>query len=161
MKLCMILCLGLMGCMGASSPVKIQKNKNYTLYLPGPPWHRVPDAQTKLDADHAFIKPSSGSTMYVRSECNLYKDASLNQLSMGLRRLFQDVSVLEKKEQQLAKRAALSTIFMGKLDGVKVKVNTVVLKKNSCYFDFVFVALPKSFVRDTPAFSKFVKTFSL
>lgn len=147
--------------MGGAATLETEKNTDYIVGLPIKPWEQMSLAESKMDADFAFNNPNTGSSFYLRSECHSFKDASLERLTGGLIRLFKNTDVLDQAELMFAKRAAKKTTFIGELDGVKVKVSVLVLKKHSCYFDFVFVALPKHYSQDISVYDKFIKTFKL
>jgi hypothetical protein len=152
------LCLFLTGCLGGETSVEI-KNSDYQIKSPDNNWTLL---KTKsLKADHAFQNLDTGSSFYLRSSCNIYKDASLKQLTFGLVRLFENPNILTSKKGKLAKRDTQMTTLTGKMDGVTVKAKLTLLKKNSCNFDFVFISLPKFFQKDLAAYEKFLHSFNL
>lgn len=165
MKLCasylgLFLIFGLMlsSCLGGETSV-VTKNTSYRVLMPKTPWTTL--SVSRLDADYAFQNTKTGSAFYVRSACNLYKDASLNQLTTGLLRLFDSPAIIHQETGTLAKREAQRTVLTGKMDGASVKSKITILKKNACTFDFVFVSIPKFYAQDVTAYEDFLKSFQL
>ena len=151
-------CTLLTSCLGSETSVQT-KNTSYHIQVPLAPWG--PLSAEPLDADFAYQNTKTGSSFYVRSACNIYQDASLDQLTISLVRLFDHPKIIDSKPGTLAKRAAKTTTLTGEMDGVPVQVKITILKKNSCNFDFVYVSIPKFFQQDVTAYEKFVNSFNL
>lgn len=148
-------------CFGGGGVIRDKKNTNYKIMTPRSPWRQIPSSASRLDADHAYVNPKTGSSFYVRSVCDIYKDASLDQLTQSLVRIFGSKETVSSKVIPFSGRHAKQTVFLGDLDGVQVKVNATILKKHSCFFDFVFISIPKTYDKDRPAFEDFLNSFSL
>jgi hypothetical protein len=148
------------GCVGGIKREAI-KNKDYRIVAPGSPWSEMNLPPGKFDADLAYIHEHTGSALYLRSECHMYEDASLSQLVGGLMSLFKNIRDLKEEVVTFSGREAKSSEFIGELDGAEVKVAILVLKKNSCYFDFIFVSVPEYFNKDKSAYDRFLHSFKL
>ncbi len=59
----------------------------------------------------------------------------------------------------LGGREALRTVAEGTLDGVDVILDTVVIKKNNCLFDFALVAHPQKHADAVNDFETFFQGF--
>jgi hypothetical protein len=53
-------------------------------------------------------------------------------------------------------REAMRTTLDAKLDGVPMRYDIYVMKKDGCVYDLVYVAPPEPFVAGEPAFERFV-----
>src|SRR4030095_4055785 len=71
-----------------------------------------------------------------------FDDASLQVLTTHLHFDLTDRKIKSEKEFMLDNRGALRTVALGKVDGVEIVLDSVVLKKNNCLFDFVLVGDP-------------------
>lgn len=143
----------------AAEPPSRTKNVIYRIQPPKAPWESL--STDRLDADYAFQNPKTGSSFYIHSICNIYQDASLDQLTTGLVRLFDNPKIIESKTETLANRAAKISTLSGEMDGAPVSAKITVLKKNSCNFDFVYIGIPKFFRQDMSEYEKFVNSFNL
>ena len=59
----------------------------------------------------------------------------------------------------LARREALHTVVLAKLDGVPVVLDLYVLKRNGCIFDLSYSASPERHALGAPDFERFVMGF--
>lgn len=92
--------------------------------------------------------------------CDDQGDSSLEQYTDHLRIDWTQWKPLERHEERLAGRAALRTVSQGRLDGVLLQCEFVVMKKNGCLFDFMYVARPDAFENGRSQFQKVVEGFS-
>ena len=102
-------------------------------------WENLKD---RADADHAWVNQKSGATLAVRSVCGRYEHLSLRALSQNLINIVQDPETQSEQDLTLAGRAALSTTFKGNVDGVEIQSRLVVVRKDTCIFDFTLSELP-------------------
>ena len=103
------LCAALFWSCSGTEPPPRTKNVTYHIRVPGTPWE--PLSTERLDADYAYQNSKTGSSFYIHSMCNIYQDASLDQLTTGLVRLFDNPKIIESKAGTLANRAVkISTI---------------------------------------------------
>lgn len=109
-------------------------------------------------ADKAWLSSKTGNTISYLSDCNA-GDPTLQQLEteslMGLTKL----KVLESKTTTFNGREALSTQAQGEVDGVSVKTELIVFKKNNCNYTLSYGGLLKNFDKERTAFAKFLEGF--
>ena len=67
--------------------------------------------------------------------------------------------ILSQKQTVIDNANALDTLFEGIVDGVKVNINTIVLIKNACTYDFIYVEVPKGELHSAKDFESFVASF--
>ncbi|HBF11802.1 MAG TPA: hypothetical protein DDW49_00170 [Deltaproteobacteria bacterium] len=107
-----------------------------------------------------FQNTRTNSSISLDVFCNgAFDDAPLAALTSQLFYGFTEFKNLEQKIVGLDQREALYTRVSAKLDGVSLALETVVLKKDSCVYDFVHTSKPVNFEKDKVDFSKFWKNF--
>lgn len=78
-----------------------------------------------------------------------------NQLYYGMtkqHRLFRKSIVLDGRE-------AIRTLVSGKMDGVVLHLDTVVVKKHGCLFDFAYISAPEDYDKGVRDFENFYQGF--
>lgn len=162
----LFLSLALISCFGG-----VKKTGKVTGYQPGrvltkkgfykvgelpPDWVRI----LKRDALVAFRNDAVASTIATDSFCDqAYDDSSLQILTHHLFAGLQNLKILTERPFEMSGRGALRTLFQGSLDGVEVKVDAVVLKKDWCLFDFYLVSPPMQYEGAAAAFETFYSAF--
>jgi hypothetical protein len=159
--------LSLISCFGG-----VKKTGKVTGYQPGkvltkkgfyrvgelsPDWERI----LKGNAMIAFRNSQFGSSIATDAFCDqAYDDSPLPMLTRHLFAGLQDLKVIKEEPFEMDGRGALRTLFQASLDGVPVKVDAVVIKKNWCLFDFYLVSPPQQYEAAAPAFETFYRGFS-
>ena len=69
--------------------------------------------------------------------------------------------ILEEKRVLVDGREALEWIVKGSVDGVEMRVNMVVFRKDGCVYDLNLVSKPESFDKARAEFQGFVTGFKL
>lgn len=122
-----------------------------------PNWQPLDDRRAAL----AFRDPASQGTVLVGGRCGLASDdvplASLTQ------HLFLDFTRRELEEQTVVPfdgREAMHTVLRADLDGVAMRYDVWVLKKDLCVYDLLYFAPPATFARGLPAFRRLVEGFT-
>lgn len=135
----------------------LMKRGSYRVGVLPDTWRQAAFRFKSLTFRHVFY----ASTIATNAFCGKnYEDASLEVLSRHLYMGIDEVKVESAHERILDGRRALFTIWMGKVDGVSVKLETVALQKNNCLFDFYYVASPETFLTHQSDFTHFVEGFS-
>ena len=111
------------------------------------------DASYYSDEHRAFIS--------VRSVCNRYSEARLQNLARDLLWGFTQREIVSEQTVEFAEREAFDLEADARLDGVPVHLWVRVLKKNRCIFDFTLVAPPEKFETARPAFTGLLEGFRL
>lgn len=105
--------------------------------------HRQHEASITVDA---FCKGS-------------FDDSPLHLLAQQLFYNLERFQIKSQKKFTLDDRQALRTIVDGKLDGAPVTIDSVVLKKNECVFDFVLTTTPEAHQKTNNDFENFFGQF--
>lgn len=101
-------------------------------------WHRV----FIKGNDLAFSETDTGRAISINSTCEGHDDPPLPVLTRHLLMGFTEREELSQELIMLDRREALRSRHLAKLDGVPVELELVVLKKDGCVFDFIYVAPP-------------------
>lgn len=144
----------------ASAP----KSANYQVTPLKDPWKAVPvgDKSASIDAlkaDVAYEDTRTGAIVSLNSLCRKYTEASLEELSRNLVLGIKDKRVIRTREVTIADTPALDTVIQGEVEGARVQIRTVVMKKNSCTYDFVHVSTPEKARASEKDFEDFVASF--
>ena len=113
--------------------------KNDVSYHLGP----VPPSfeQVKLyGVDVAFNGRHSPHVIAVNSTCEEHGDPPLNILTHHLLMGFTDRQLLSEEEKMLDGRAVIRSHYVARLDGVPEELLLLVMKKNTCVFDFTYLS---------------------
>lgn len=141
------------------------KNADYAVDTLTTPWVHIPvgadpDSTDSLKADIAYENPKTGSIISINSLCRKYTNSSLEESTTNLVRGINDRQTLRQEKIKVDGADALDSTFSGNVDNVEINIRTVVLIKNHCNFDFIYVVVPKheSAVKDQ-SFDKFLASF--
>lgn len=140
------------------------KSSAYTVNPPPSPWHRLavgddPSSIDAMKADLAYENPESGAIISLNSICRKYSPASLEVLTDNLVRGISERKVEDQKQRMIAGADALDTTFGGVVDNVRVRIRTVVMIKDSCTYDFIYVLAPQHEAKNGAAFDEFLASF--
>jgi hypothetical protein len=120
-------------------------------------WQRIPVSHAAL----AYRDEAEGSTVLVNARCGLDgEDVPLEALTQHLFLRFTEREILDQKVLPFDRREAMRTVIAAKLDGVPMKFEVWVLKKDGCVYDLGYMASPTRFDRGAPEFERFVQGFS-
>jgi hypothetical protein len=109
------------------------------------------------DASLAFRDDTHDATILLNGRCGRRDDDTpLLALTQHLILGTTERAVESQQTIPFDGREALHTVMRAKLDGVVMSYDIYVLKKDSCVYDFVYVASPDRFAEGAPAFERFV-----
>lgn len=142
--------------------------------LPGRGWKPYPEDESGLQV--AWFHPDSASVIQVRSQCAEHGDSTLEMFTEHIGADFEDWEIIQsdtgkrdrrgrpimklhQKELQLIDRRAVRTSISAKLDGVAIHLEIVVVKKNGCLFDLMYISRPEDYEKRLKAFEQVVAGF--
>jgi hypothetical protein len=99
-------------------------------------------------SDVAFQSKGTASIISMNSACrkgNEYENKGLRSLTEVLLLGASDVTQRDEENLTIQENPALQTTLEGKINGERVKIRTVVLKRGTCVYDLVYVARPDNF----------------
>jgi hypothetical protein len=124
----------------------------------------LPESWRRVDISHAalaFRDERDGASIVLNGRCGLDgEDVPLEALTQHLFLRFTEREILEQKVVPFDRREAMRTVLTAKLDGVPMKFEVWVLKKDGCVYDLGFMAPPTRFDRGAGEFERFVLTFA-
>ncbi len=124
----------------------------------------LPESWRRVDVSHAvlaFRDERDGATVVVNARCGLDgEDVPLEALTQHLFLRFTQREILDQKVVPFDHREAMRTVVTAKLDGVPMKFEIFVLKKDGCVYDFAYMAAPPRFARGAEEFERFVSGFA-
>jgi hypothetical protein len=135
---------------------RARQEATYQFGRPGDRWRPVRKVE---DVQVAWLDPGRGAVIEIHAQCDDQGDSSLQQYTDHLRMDMTDWKVVDQHEEKLLGRAALRTVVDAQLDGVPMRHEFVVLKKNGCLFDLSYSAAPRSFADGQPDFHRVVAGF--
>lgn len=159
-RLCHLILLGFIFVMAACVSVKIPtgtgtpaKDVSYT--EPASPFEEIKVAS----GDKTWLSSKTGNTISFLSECNANVDPTLQQLEGESLAILDKLKIEQTQGFDFNGRNALRTLAQGEVDGVAVKTELVVFKKNGCNFTLSFGGVARTFDSEKSHFDKFVESF--
>jgi hypothetical protein len=134
----------------------VTKKGSYQVGELSPDWYRIKLGLAAIN----FRNDSFGSTISTDAYCDqAYDDAPLPSLAGHLYAGLQDIKIQSQTPLTLDRRGALRSSVKASLDGVPVQIESVVIKKDWCLFDFFLVGPPERVAGAIPAFEHFYRGF--
>ena len=133
----------------------------------GPEWVKTGAKTESSDSgvpDEVYQSQKTSSVISVNSVCKSYKpdqQQDLNELTHQLLLGISEITSREDKKLIIDRVPALQTTIQGKLNNETVLFRTVVLQKNNCIYDLIYVSKPDHFKINEGDFSKFVSSLRL
>lgn len=110
--------------------------------------------------DLAYQAVDSGHVMAVNSTCRDFEDAPLPVLTRQLLMGFSDRQLIQQETHPLDDgRDALFSRYDAKLDGVPTELQLVVMKKDGCVYDFIYLSPPGRFDEKRAVFDALLSQF--
>lgn len=160
---------------GNVNPVEV-KSETYgvaDLALNSAEWTRIPADSQSLQgtgeitpteiSDVAFLSKKTRAVISLSSACRAGGEmekslqAATNLLFLGIT----DVGHFKERELLLANHPALETTVRGKIQGQEVMMRAVVLRRDKCLYDLLYVTRPDRFEQNLEDFSHFVASLRI
>ncbi|MBL7545578.1 MAG: hypothetical protein JNL11_17295 [Bdellovibrionaceae bacterium] len=132
-----------------------QPARNLAFKAPSSPFS---DLKTKT-GDKAWISSRTNNIISYISDCSPSNDPSLDQLEQDALAGLDKLEIKYREDLPYNQRTARSTIGEGFLDGVKVKLNVVAFKKNSCSYNLIYGGVAERFDSENQEFKQFTESF--
>lgn len=150
----------LIGCGSQHKPLAKGKPSaregRYSTGSPGKGWAKVGPG----GADRAWFNKDTGATIYFDSNCKArFEDKPLSDLITHLTFGMANGEPLRDEPLTLGGRSALLRVYNGEIDGVAVQIGAVVIKKNSCIYDGLYITSPAAFDAEMASFRRVLKGF--
>ena len=113
------------------------------------------------DAALAYRDTTNDATIAVNARCGRDgEDVPLSSLTQHLFIMFTDREVVSQEVVPFDGREAMHTVAVAKLDGVPLKFDVWVMKKNGCVYDLYYFAQPHRYEAGVSEFRRFVGGFA-
>jgi hypothetical protein len=116
--------------------------------------------------DAAYQSKTTDSVISINSACKSYVDptseSTLASLTQELLLGISNISLREEKNLTLRKDIpALETTIRGTIKKEKMMLRTVVIQRNNCVYDLMYISRAEKFEKNEADFSQFVSSLSL
>ena len=108
--------------------------------------------------DSFWMSNKTANTIAIMSDCSPDHDYPLETMDREAVDALDRTEILSSKRVVFAQREGMMTVFTGFLDGIKVKVKNLSLKKNSCHYTITYSGVAKTFASEEPQFDQFLKS---
>jgi hypothetical protein len=151
-------CAGLVACGGIYKNGYFVKDslRYHVASLEESDWRRVGFAGNDL----AWVHRNSPHVLAMNATCDEHGDPPLDVLTTHMLFGFTDRDLRDREAKTIDGREALFSHYLAKLDGVPVELELVVLKKNGCVHDFMYVSPEGHADEQRPAFERLLNEFT-
>lgn len=163
-----LLCLMMVGCFksGVSRKGSIQGYQKGIVYTHGggryfigeipSDWKRESISLKNIFLSHQKYQVSISISSFCEGAVD---DAPLDKLSQQLLYDLSDIKILSQKKIKVDQTSALRKRISGKFNEKKVKLDTVVMKKDQCVFDLAYIASPRDYKNNISYFNQLLNQF--
>lgn len=125
-----------------------------------------PETTTTEIPDVAFQSAQTAAVVSINSSCRPSTETEspqsdlrvlANQLTYGIT----DISHRAERNLTVQSLPALETQLQGRMNGNDISLKAIVLKKNTCIYDLLYMAPPAHFADNEPDFDHFVASLRL
>jgi hypothetical protein len=109
--------------------------------------------------DIAYVAEDSEHLIAINATCEEYEDAPLKVLTQQLLMGFTERKLIKQELRTVQDREALYSHYLAKMDGVPRELMLVVLKKDGCVYDFMYISPPGRFDEKLPSFEEILNRF--
>jgi len=159
--------LALSGCFRGRQGLSVIGYRNQMVFIKKDLFYRVGPLSGDWDGLKTGVKAAAfhnekiGGTISTDAFCGAsFEDLPLNVLT---NQLFADThrkNTEQGAELVLDGRGALRTVADGQVDGVPLKFDSVVVKKDGCTIDFIYIVPPENYLAGVKEFETFYGGFS-
>lgn len=154
--LLLLLCLPfLKSCITIGGSKEPQPAKNLEFKVPGSPFS---DLKSKT-GDKTWISSKTNNIISYISDCTPTQDPTLDQLEQDALSSLDKPEIKQRDEFNYNQRLGRNTVAQGLVDGVKVKINVISFKKNTCSYNLIYGGVADRFDTESQEFKLFVENF--
>lgn len=129
--------------------------KNFQVELPQNGWRVIQSPGTDL----ALEDTRSTARMAVAASCPEKDTDPLPSLVRHLHFGLRQVQRLRQEQVVMDGATGLDTIITGSWEGTAVQIRSVVIRRKTCLYDFLYVAPPEAFVARSADFDQFLQSW--
>jgi hypothetical protein len=157
-----VLCAGCRGWQGNTyyahrlPKKRADKEATYRFGSPGDDWRALRKVD---DVQVAWVHDEYRAVIELHAQCDDQGDSSLDEYTDHLRIDWTHWDIELEEPGTFAGRASLRTVVTARLDGVPMKLELLVFKKDGCLFDLRYATSPKSYDAGRAAFVRVTDGF--
>ncbi len=155
LPLCLLTFL-LPACVSVNLPFSSKGHSAKNVSYQNPPANFV-ELKTQ-SGDKTWIEKDTKNTISFMSECG-GADPSLDILSNEVHSVLAESEAKPSEKDVYNDREALFQESHGKIDGIQMKISSVVFKKNNCNYVLTYSGQSKNFEKHRNAFTEFLRGF--
>ncbi|MBU4485268.1 hypothetical protein KKA47_07615 [bacterium] len=162
----LVLPIVFIGCYHPTKAYTVKSYKNQKVFIQNSGSYRVGRLSEKWVKKSVgvkvvnFFNEETASSVATTAYCGDYfEDQSARVLSSQLMSSLTNRKIVSYEKLQLDERGAVRTISTAELDGVSFKLDTVVISKDCCVFDFIYIAPIETYDLAVKDFESFFKAF--
>ena len=147
----------LVSCVSVKLPVSSnvpEKADNISFKAPEAPFQSAKSPSS----DEMWISSKTASTISFYTSCSPSEPPLKNIRASAFAGL-ESMNISKEENITMSEREALKSDIEGKAEGVPVKIQFIVFKKNSCSYHLSYVSLKENFEKEIAHFTKFVRNF--
>jgi hypothetical protein len=133
------------------------KAKNFNYQEPTTPFEK----KELTGADLSWQSTTTGNSISVVTDCSSAADVNLESIQNDFYQSLSQPKIHRSESKIWNEREALFSEGEGKLDGVPVRMEFVVLSKNACLYTLSFVGATKKFASEKKYFEQFINAFKV
>lgn len=138
--------------LGDNSPLKAT---NTDFEEPAKPFILFKDSE----ADKSWQSNQTGNIIALFSDCSKKSDRPLNIAINEIAKGFDRIEVQDQKTIFYNGREAIYGEFKGRIDGIKVSMESLIFNKNQCFYQLTYSGVANQFEREKAHFEQFKKDF--
>ena len=148
--------LPIVGCVSVNLGAgKVEKASDVQFQEPKPPFQKIDNPTVDL----SWQNIKNGNTIAFLSECNAKAEISIQTMETESLAALSNLKILKSEMKEFNEREAKEILAEGQVDGIAVKIQLMLFKKNSCNYTLSFVGRKKVFDKDTSEFQTFLIEF--
>lgn len=134
---------------------KSEKADNLSFTAPSEPFQSQKDSIS----DQLWTSKNTGNSISYLSECTLKSDPSLESLQNDYVSVLKNPEITKSEPVQFNRREGVLFQSRGTLDGVPVKFESLIFKKNNCNYTLTYGGRERNFDKEKNHFDQFLKDF--
>lgn len=135
----------------------IKKSENIIFQKPQEPFVEI----KSKNFDNAWLSKSSGNTISFLSECNNPIDPTIDQIEQDSISGINQIEIIQSDTLTFNQRETKNTTIRGKIDGISIKMQLIVFKKNNCSYTILYGGIETVFDSEYSIFKHFLDTFKV
>lgn len=135
-----------------------EKSSGVEFHAPTNPFSESPLAG---GADKAWQSSKTGSTIAFNSHCEKGRDMSLEGLQKGILNGIENFKIEKRSSYSIKGGEGERISGTGTAEDIEIKMDIVIMRKETCSYDLVYISRAKAFSQELAHFEKFLERFKI